>query len=550
MALSLSADQKSLLRIFYSEDQFVIPDYQRPYSWGVNECYQLYSDVTSAFLEGSQDYFLGTIIIARAISGDETEARVVDGQQRLITLWLFFKCLSLLLPDIKKISRSLSIEPWNVEGDVPKIKSLVEERKEDDQLFKIWQYDYDQTQTIWTQNSDSNNRLNEDLIKDRFLCNYLTLFYYLKGFITTLSEEKKSDFWNFWVNKVYLLPIELQGATMDEAEDKAMTIFETINNRGLNLCDADIFKARLYQKAKAIKEQETFSEQWNELVQQCESLGMSVDDVFRYLMHIVRGENGITDKEKGLRDFFINEPFSPLKLDNYQELLGKLFRILEILCFCRENRWNGSELSPWLQIINEYSNNYPNYAIVSYLYKNNTLDNPHDSANLIRFIQSIIRYCFLNGATANVKFEIFNIIRDVMKGKEVALYNCQVPSEFFNSIGRLKNGYALLAHYLLHPNVYLHTYTIDKLIRPYYDYIWDWEDEKRKMVLNSLANLVVLDIQLRRVSQSRKFAYYQKSVFEDIRELMDSNSTVEYSEFLDREQKILAALSDFFALEK
>jgi uncharacterized protein with ParB-like and HNH nuclease domain len=52
------------------------------------------------------------------------------------------------------------------------------------------------------------------------------------------------------LRRVYLLPIELIGKTSNEALDKALVIFETINNRGMNLEDADIFKAKLFKRQK------------------------------------------------------------------------------------------------------------------------------------------------------------------------------------------------------------------------------------------------------------------------------------------------------------
>lgn len=50
MALSLRAEQKSIMNLFNNgEDIYVIPEYQRPYSWNKDTCYQFYSDITSAF---------------------------------------------------------------------------------------------------------------------------------------------------------------------------------------------------------------------------------------------------------------------------------------------------------------------------------------------------------------------------------------------------------------------------------------------------------------------------------------------------------------------
>ena len=44
--------------------QYIIPDYQRPYSWGNDECAQLWEDITEAFISNpNEHYFCGTIVV-------------------------------------------------------------------------------------------------------------------------------------------------------------------------------------------------------------------------------------------------------------------------------------------------------------------------------------------------------------------------------------------------------------------------------------------------------------------------------------------------------
>ncbi len=66
MTFSLSAGQKDILSIFKIEAQYVIPPYQRPYSWEYDECLQLYTDIMEAFAS-KEDYFIGNIVIAKLL---------------------------------------------------------------------------------------------------------------------------------------------------------------------------------------------------------------------------------------------------------------------------------------------------------------------------------------------------------------------------------------------------------------------------------------------------------------------------------------------------
>lgn len=94
MPLSLAAAQKDLLSIFKIEAQYVIPTYQRPYSWEYDECLQLYGDITEAF-QNNEDYFIGNIVIAKSDTNKD-RLEVIDGQQRLTTLLLFIKTLFII----------------------------------------------------------------------------------------------------------------------------------------------------------------------------------------------------------------------------------------------------------------------------------------------------------------------------------------------------------------------------------------------------------------------------------------------------------------------
>ena len=87
--------------------------------------------------------------------------------------------------------------------------------------------------------------------------------------IIFLNNTKRLRFWSFFLERVYLLPIELDGKDVAEASDRALTIFETINNRGQALEDSDIFKARLFKSAKADEKEDEFINRWQDFNEVC-----------------------------------------------------------------------------------------------------------------------------------------------------------------------------------------------------------------------------------------------------------------------------------------
>ena len=97
MALALAAEQRDVITILKIEAQYVIPTYQRPYSWEYDECLQLYEDIRDAYV-ANEDYFIGNIVVAKS-NADKNRLEVIDGQQRLTTLLLLIKVLSLFVPE-------------------------------------------------------------------------------------------------------------------------------------------------------------------------------------------------------------------------------------------------------------------------------------------------------------------------------------------------------------------------------------------------------------------------------------------------------------------
>ena len=72
--------------------RYVIPRYQRAYAWEEKEIEQLIDDICDDN-DPKRDYYIGSLIVARRKAGDEAEYEVIDGQQRLTTIYLLLQCL-------------------------------------------------------------------------------------------------------------------------------------------------------------------------------------------------------------------------------------------------------------------------------------------------------------------------------------------------------------------------------------------------------------------------------------------------------------------------
>lgn len=542
--ISLTAEQKTIEGIFGSPNEtYVIPMYQRPYSWGFDQLYELYKDLMSAYNE-DEPYFLGNIIMARSKDySNDGKSSVVDGQQRIITIWTLIKVLSLYLPDINSLQRALYVVPWSGKDQLPKIESKIFENNDDDAIDAIFKYDKEKIESRYKAVATSDG-INERKCESKV--EYALLYFYQQ--FVALKDDKfdLAGFAQFLMRRVTMLPIVQSADGQEDAENKALTIFETINNRGMDLEDADIFKARLYDSAYTKEQREEFIAMWVDFKADCDELKLSVDDIFRYYSHIIRGRQHITSNEKRLREFFSNEPFSPLKTLNYKEVLEDLNKILSILKYMNKERGDSNDVGIWLQIINAYTNQYPTYALVVYLYYNN-VDTDEEKHRFISFLQSLIRYCFYMGSTTSVKFNIYNMIKVIANKGEIDANYTDVAPDYFSHLGRLQNAFALLACYLDSKEAIPTRFTVDKIVNLRDEDLLgeDWSGHDLGEICNKIGNLVVTDLPKRYNSVLEKYDYYRHSKSEYVKNVF-SSPTFSYENWKERNSHLQKVLAKFF----
>lgn len=167
MALSLTAEQKDLLKIFKIEEQYIIPSYQRAYSWGYEQCFQLYTDIMNNFKPKDElgevllsvDYFLGNIIIAKS---DEKQdyLEIIDGQQRITSL-LLLKVLSILKPELNVLFKILNKKDWSGKITGFRLKSDIFETNDNENLEKVLTYSKEHIEHRYKQCLDKKLNINE-----------------------------------------------------------------------------------------------------------------------------------------------------------------------------------------------------------------------------------------------------------------------------------------------------------------------------------------------------------------------------------------------------
>jgi uncharacterized protein with ParB-like and HNH nuclease domain len=310
----LNVDQKTIMLLFSDKkSDFLIPDYQRPYAWDESQCQTLWDDIfTFAFpdnnyqkFEKNEEYFLGSIV---TFENENNKKEVIDGQQRLTTLMLllraFYAKFNNMQDDNSKSTRDRIAQClWKTDEfgkadlNVLKIDSEVATDNDKDEFLVILKTG------LVNKEQKSNYAKNYTFFQqkiDIFLSEYPSYFAYLPARI---------------LGNCILLPIEA------ESQDTALRIFTTLNNRGLPLSDADIFKAQFYKLCNTKPEKDDFIEKWKELEEKSGKIfrplnGIPMDELFTRYMYFIRSKQGIkSSTTEALRKFYEKDKYSILKQD-------------------------------------------------------------------------------------------------------------------------------------------------------------------------------------------------------------------------------------------
>lgn len=533
MALSLSAEQKSINDLFERSERLIIPDFQRAYSWDYATCLQMYTDLTQAFERG-EEYFLGNILLARS-KDEPKQPRVIDGQQRLITLWLILKSLSILLPHYEALPGLLCVSLSLRNKDlVSKIASMIPEVQDQQSINEVWEMDKSQLEKYRNHVNKEKRRV-DGLGDDMHVLSNVTYLYTWFSEFAERSIDDLDAFCDYLLEHVYLLPIEIGGESIEDSTSRTLTIFETLNNRGLDLTDADIFKSRLYAKAKNNNKEKDFIEKWVDLNDDCCTLRITVDDVFRYYSHILRGREGISTSEIKLRDFFVLSTNAPLVVKPVDEVMADLQKIVGVIKYIDASRKMEDEGAVWMQVLDMYTNVFPFYALVVFLFVNGT-DN---RSKFVSFLKSLVRYSYSYGSSSSIKFGVYNIIKQISFSKNY-YFSIDTKPESLNYTGRLQKGFALLLYYLNNPHYVLKSFYITKRLRKSENIHLriGWEDSDVEKIDASISNMRVCGKFVDRFEDSACKGGYS--------DVMCADDFHSYAEFCNIDEKNKQKIVSFF----
>ncbi len=92
----MKADDTYFLRFLQTDQQLIVPMYQRSYSWNITQCRQLWKDIYNLAKKRKAEHFLGSIVFiseSEHLPGAINRVLLIDGQQRIASIILLLHVL-------------------------------------------------------------------------------------------------------------------------------------------------------------------------------------------------------------------------------------------------------------------------------------------------------------------------------------------------------------------------------------------------------------------------------------------------------------------------
>lgn len=227
---------------------FEVPPHQRDYAWPLGAVEQFLDDIVEAMSDPESDYFLGLIVLVDTEAPVSKRYEILDGQQRLATTTMVFSAIRQWLRD-----NAMDNEASKIQNDFIGISEIGEDQDEPRIILNVNNRDLFQEIVVNPITDKSlENKLTKEgkhtssrkLIDATILC---------RRYVSTLADNSGGDVKEkskILFRLAKFLRDRVQVNCLDvAAPENAYTIFESLNDRGIDLSVLDLLKNHLLREA-------------------------------------------------------------------------------------------------------------------------------------------------------------------------------------------------------------------------------------------------------------------------------------------------------------
>lgn len=554
--------------------KFIIPEYQRPYRWTKDECETLWNDILGVFYNGGniEEYFLGSIV---AFERKKSELEIIDGQQRITTFTLLFRAFyECLKTGTAKVAPLFLVEFGKCVWEIDLKKGLI----------------FNNPHLISKVATDANNHILKNILSEdiniplimannsNYAQNYIFFSKKLEEFIKKdpLRFEELCEM--FLEQKLFILFV------VCDSQESAMTIFNTLNSRGLPLSNADILKGYIYKRSEG-KEKEKFANDWKDIESKIEESDniKDLDFLFLQYMHIIRAENGDTDSTtQAVLTFFTKKDQKKKCYGALQDWLSKPETIPFISnladFWISPKEYLSDKSSRYISILNLFQNDTWKFFVSYLVWKNkdcfnDNFDKDKFSIEFDEYLPKLIKVITLQFINNNAST---NVIKDIVFKMNVSLKKKENFPEIQQSIpeekiflGIMKNFDTRKIKYILFLYAYIYSEfkedinASDLEVEHILPKEWQsanfgsWTEELHKEYVEKIGNKILLDKKSNIKCSNNFFAKKQeiyKKIYDkgyNLKEVYDlgirERNICEKTDIDNREKEIYKNLNSFLS---
>ena len=368
----MKATEAKLLSFLQKSPQFVIPIYQRTYSWTNKQCQQLWDDVLRA---GSSDtiavHFIGSIVyVEQGLSQVTHQAPllVIDGQQRLTSLSLLIEALARALGDTEPVDgfSAAKLRHYYLSNPL----------ESGDRYFKLLL-------------SQTDNASLKAIIKHveqpqepslRVAQNF--------ALFTELLKERKDDFAPVCRGLAKLVVVDI---ALSRDQDNPQLIFESMNSTGKELSQADLIRNFVLMGLEPTLQSRLYEEYWRPMEQDFgqEAYGTQFDSFMRHYLTVQTGD---IPREREVYEAFKNySRTTPVQEAGIESLVRDIRTFARYFCALALGSEENSALSTVFQDLRELKVDvaYPFLLELYHDYANAALE-PDDFASAVRLVEAYV----------------------------------------------------------------------------------------------------------------------------------------------------------------
>lgn len=237
----MDATKGNIYSILNGNKQFLIPVYQRYYSWDVEQCRRLWNDIVKMQKEEKHGHFVGSIvnIAEQAMPTGVQKYMIIDGQQRMTTLTLLLIAL-----------RDYAIEhPEDISVNYRRIDNMLlkNEYEIGDERYKLLltEMDRDVLMNLVERKPIADGTVSRLLVNHKFFVDRITKM-----------ELKPAEIYES-IGKLQIVNI-----TLDRTIDDAQAIFESLNSTGKELSESDLIRNYVLMGLETIEQNYVYEHLW------------------------------------------------------------------------------------------------------------------------------------------------------------------------------------------------------------------------------------------------------------------------------------------------